>query len=207
MHYGMVAQDRLDFLHYCSVRIQAAFRGFSGFLAFIESISKIILIQSMLRMIHQRKKYVLRIEGEKRVSIAIIVCQSVIHQFLAVKHVLHMRVVKCATLIQSTWRRFLASEYSIFMLSDVIVCQSVARRKIASVRYNNLVAKRKMAAVSIQKTYRGCSERLIVRRLISNAITTQLILISRESAAIKARERDSARKIRGTTLAPQKTCW
>jgi hypothetical protein len=48
MHYGMVAQDRLDFLHYCSVRIQAAFRGFLGFLAFIESISKIILIQSML---------------------------------------------------------------------------------------------------------------------------------------------------------------
>ncbi len=30
MHYGMVARDRLDFLHYCSVRIQAAFRGFSG---------------------------------------------------------------------------------------------------------------------------------------------------------------------------------
>lgn len=30
MYYGMVARDRLDFLHYCSVRIQAAFRGFSG---------------------------------------------------------------------------------------------------------------------------------------------------------------------------------
>ena len=148
MHYGMVAWDRLDFLHYCSVRIEAAFCGFSGFVAFIESISKIIPIQSMLRMIHQRKKYVIRIEGEKRVSIAIIVCQSVIRQFLAVKHIQDLRVVKCATLIQSTWRRFLASECSIFMLSDVIV----ARRKIVSVRYNNFVAKRKMAAVSIQKT-------------------------------------------------------
>jgi hypothetical protein len=74
---------------------------------------------------------------------------------------------------------------------------------IALVRYNNLVAKRKMAAVSIQKMYRGCSERLMVRRLISNAITTQLI-ISRESAAIKARERDSARKIRGTYVSSTK---
>ena len=61
-----------------------------------------------------------------------------------------------------------------------------------------------MAAVSIQKTYRGCSKRLMVRRLISNAITTQLILISRESAAIKARERDSARKIRGTYVSSTK---
>jgi hypothetical protein len=67
-----------------------------------------------------------------------------------------------------------------------------------------LVAKKKMAAVSIQKTYRGCSKRLMVCRLISNAITTQLILISRESAAIKARERDSARKIQGTYVSSTK---
>ena len=75
---------------------------------------------------------------------------------------------------------------------------------IALVRYNNLVAKRKMAAVSIQKMYRGCSERLMVRRLISNAITTQLILISRESASIKASKRDSARKIRETYVSSTK---
>ncbi len=136
--------------------------------------------------------------------IAIIVCQSVIRQFLAVNEA-------CSTFEGSEVRHFnpiyvegfLASKYSIFMLSDVIVCQSVARRMIALVRYNNLVAKRKMAAVSIQKMYRGCSERLMVRRLISNAITTQLI-ISRESAAIKARERDSARKIRGTYVSSTK---
>ena len=232
MHHGMVARDRLDFLHYCSVRIQAAFRGFSGrfklfvsdslslhyvvadllftvmvfpgFLAFIESISKIILIQSMWRMLHQRKKYVTLIEGDKRVSIAVIVCQSVTRQFLAVKHVQHLREVKCATLIQSTWRRFLASEYFIFMLSDVIVCQSVARRKIATARHNDLIAKRKMAAVSIQKTYRGCSDRSKCRRLISNAITTQLIQISRESAAIKARESYSATRIRGAYVSSTK---
>jgi len=155
-------------------------------------------------MMHQRKKYVTLIEGEKRVSIAVIVCQSVTRQFLAVKHVQHLREVKCATLIQSTWRRFLASEYFIFMLSDVIVCQSVARRKIATARYNNLIAKRKMAAVSIQKTYRGCSERSMCRRLISNAITTQLIQISRESAEIKARESYSATKIRGAYVSSTK---
>ena len=155
-------------------------------------------------MMHQRKKYVTLIEGEKRVSIAVIVCQSVTRQFLAVKHVQHLREVKCATLIQSMWRRFLASEYFIFMLSDVIVCQSVARRKIATARYNNLIAKRKMAAVSIQKTYRGCSERSMCRRLISNAITTQLIQISRESAEIKARESYSATKIRGAYVSSTK---
>jgi hypothetical protein len=30
MHYGIAARNQLDFMHYCSVRIQAAFRGFSG---------------------------------------------------------------------------------------------------------------------------------------------------------------------------------
>jgi hypothetical protein len=30
VYHGKVARDQLDFLHYCSVRIQAAFRGFSG---------------------------------------------------------------------------------------------------------------------------------------------------------------------------------
>jgi hypothetical protein len=29
VYHGMVARDRLDFLHYCSVRVQSAFRGFS----------------------------------------------------------------------------------------------------------------------------------------------------------------------------------
>ena len=30
LYHGRAARDRLDFLHYCSTRIQAAFRGFSG---------------------------------------------------------------------------------------------------------------------------------------------------------------------------------
>ena len=126
-------------------------------------------------MIHQRKKYVTYIEGEKRVSIAVIVCQSAIRQFLAVTHTWHLREVKCATLIQSTWRRFLASEYFIFVVSDVIVCQSVARRMIASVRYKSVLAKREMvsAAAKIQAAYVGYTARKNYLLAVNCVVTCQ----------------------------------
>ena len=155
-----------------------------GYLTFINTLSKIILLQSVWRMAQQRKAYVtyledcrqLEVEEEAalmiqtnyrrhramsdilQVYVDVIVCQSVVRRFLALKHTHSLRQDKCATRIQASWRRFLASEYFIFILTDIIACQSVARRWIDMVRYKSMRAERSMAAIAIQKTYRGFSK-------------------------------------------------
>lgn len=111
-----------------------------------------------------------------QVYVDVIVCQSVVRRFLALKHTHSLRQDKCATRIQASWRRFLASEYFIFILTDIIACQSVARRWIDMVRYKSMRAERSMAAIAIQKTYRGFSKCIPFRVLVSNIITTQSIV-------------------------------
>ena len=100
----------------------------------------------------------------------VVVCQSAVRRFLAVRLKTQM---KCATMIQATWRRFLASENYILILSDVIVCQSVVRRRIAVMNYNDTLARREVAAVSIQKVLRGFSARINYLLLLGDVVTIQ----------------------------------
>jgi hypothetical protein len=105
----------------------------------------IIILQSIWRMMSQRKKYVSyklntvvfqsiwlmelenmaslliqtnyrrhkTIKSHLRLSAAVIICQSVVRRYLALKHISrHLRNVKSATLLQSTWRRHLAEKQS-----------------------------------------------------------------------------------------------
>ena len=111
-----------------------------------------------------------------QVYVDVIICQSVVRRFLALKHTDSLRQDKCATRIQASWRRFLASEYFIFILTDIIACQSVVRRWIEMVKYKAMRAERSMAAIAIQKTYRGFSKCIPFRVLVSNIITTQSIV-------------------------------
>jgi len=111
-----------------------------------------------------------------QVYVDVIICQSVVRRFLALKHTHSLRQDKCATRIQASWRRFLASEYFIFILTDIIACQSVARRWIEMVKYKAMRAERSMAAIAIQKTYRGFIKCIPFRVLVSKIITTQSIV-------------------------------
>ena len=111
-----------------------------------------------------------------QVYVDVIICQSVVRRFLALKHTDSLRQDKCAIRIQASWRRFLASEYFIFILTDIIACQSVVRRWIEMVKYKAMRAERSMAAIAIQKTYRGFSKCIPFRVLVSNIITTQSIV-------------------------------
>jgi hypothetical protein len=112
----------------------------------------------------------------------------------------------CATLIQAVWRRRLASDYFTLIVSEVIVCQSAVRRKIATIRYNTLLARREMAAVIIQKSYRGFCDRLIFQTIVVDVITTQAIVrrwrAMRQIIILRqiqqAKEVDAATKIRAT---------
>ena len=117
-------------------------------------------------------------------------------------HKYHM----CATLIQAVWRRRLAFDYFTLIVSEVIVCQSAVRRKIATISYNTLLARREMAAIMIQKSYRGFCDRLIFQTIVADVITAQAnvrrwramrqIIILRQIQ--QAKEVDAATKIRNT---------
>ena len=117
-----------------------------------------------------------------------------------------------ATLIQCTWRRFIAAEYFIFMLSDVIVCQSVARRKIAMMRYESVLAQREMAANMIRAAFFGYITRMNYLITVNNVVTCQCaarqMLAKRELRELKQlqwaenfmRKEAAATKIRAAYL-------
>ena len=254
----------------------------------LESLGKIISIQSMWRMILRRRKYRISIEGinlRQQVELTnmaavtiqanyrrhsamavimalrsdVVVCQSTVRRFLAMKKSNHLRNVRtlkekrtlflfrrlqhdrevdaatqiraayvgytarrknyliamnrvvakemqCATLIQATWRRFIASEYFALVVADVIVCQSVARRNVATISYKSALAKRAMAATVIQRTYRGFSEREFYHSIVADVITTQSVVrrwrATRKLYIIRqikrTKEVDAATKIQAT---------
>jgi len=137
----------VEFRSYCSVRIQSAYRGYSAFMKYINMMSKIILVQSVWRMSNARKKYQEIIEDRKQNS---------------------------ATKIQAVWRRHIASENYIFAMSDVIICQSIVRRKLAIKRCNDMqIAKRDEAAICIQKSFRGFNTMLQYYTMIAAATVIQ----------------------------------
>ncbi len=170
---------------------------------FIDILKSIILIQSLLRMVCQRIKYLTFVE-EMHFQLAatqiqsnyrrhllqneflmdvsdVVVCQSAVRRFLATK--LYTKL-KCAIVIQATWRRFLASEYYFLTLSDVIICQSIVRRWIGVTNYNYMLARRDIAAISIQKVHRGFIIRTKYQILVADIVTIQSLV--RRRIATKA---------------------
>ncbi|KAL9184053.1 hypothetical protein ACHAXT_002139, partial [Thalassiosira profunda] len=190
---GTKTREQLDFKDYCATRIQAAVRGYLGFTSFMDSMSRIIMIQSVWRMQIQRKRYH-RLVEEQAEDEAIRVARTAVG----------------ATKIQSCWRRHLASEYFIFVLSDVIVCQSVARRKIALQNYRETLVAREASATLIQKMYRGFTQRMEYIITITDILTIQSVarqfLAKRELQAQKqlrwaqefVKKEDAATKIQAS---------
>jgi len=137
----------VEFRSYCVTRVQSAYRGYSAFMKYINMMSKVILVQSVWRMSNARKKYKEIIEDKRQYS---------------------------ATKIQAVWRRHVASENYIFTMSDVIICQSIARRKLAMKRCNDMqIAKRDRAAICIQKSFRGFNTMLQYYTMIAAATVIQ----------------------------------
>ena len=150
----------------------------------ISTLTKAIIpIQAMVR------SYLAKNHAENRM-LNIIIVQSVIRRWQCLQY---YKAVQCtaleimasideeeqlessATKIQSAWRGYLSSEYYMFVLSDVIVCQSVARRYIAMGDYEDTLIRRD-AAIAIQKTFRCFNSMLNYHMTVADIITVQSIV-------------------------------
>jgi len=90
-----------------------------------------------------------------------------------------VKEAECATKIQAIWRIYLASKRIMFMVTNVIVCQSIIRRRIAIKRHENALLTRETSALSIQKVYRGYRDMIDFLIIVGHFILAQLIVRKR----------------------------
>ena len=144
---GHIARNDVIDKHICAIEIQRFVRGYLATMQVYEDIYKVTLIQSLVRM---------RIGTDYaayRMSL-IIQLQAIARGFLERRRQVHRN--RCATLIQSSWRCFYNRLNYQFDLLDIIIVQSLWRKKLdARVGQRKLAEKRNMAATIIQTEWRA----------------------------------------------------
>jgi hypothetical protein len=189
-----IATMRLATREMAAVAIQKSYRRFCDRSMFHTIVADVITAQSIVRRWRaMRQTVVLRqIQQAKEIHAATKIRAKYVGYTARRKYLVCVNKVvqelqqaatkiKSAITIQATFRMYRASKKAIFMLSKVILCQSVIRGKIASVRFNALLAQREMAAISVQKTYRGFSEREMYHSIVADVITIQSIVRRRRA--------------------------
>ena len=169
---GIWVRYERDFHDYCALRIQAAARGYLSFMKYMDSLSYVLVIQSAWRMHRHRKRYV---SYAKRTA--------------------------AATLIQTSFRRFIASNDFKWFVSDLIICQSTVRRFLAAVQVDKLRATRVRrecaAAILIQANYRRFAAVNTFSWTVSDVIVIQSEVRRRQAS----HRVNSLRRIRDTNAA------
>eukprot|EP00980_Cylindrotheca_fusiformis_P029615 scaffold23624_cov142-Cylindrotheca_fusiformis.AAC.1 len=143
---GKLTRDALDFRHGCAIEVQRITRGYLATMRVYEDIYRVTMIQSYVRMKQATSKATLRLAS-------IIQVQSVVRGFLT-RHQQDYEKV-CAVAIQANWRRFYTRLNYQFDLLDVIIAQSVCRRKLAIWKLRRMESNRlEKAAIVIQTRWR-----------------------------------------------------
>lgn len=119
---GWLARDQVEDQHYCATQIQRVVRGYMATMSVYESIYKVTLVQSYVRM-------KLAVDEATYRMALIIQVQSIIRGCLVRKR---MEVATTnAILIQSAWRGYYAAMTYQYDVLDIIIAQSVVRRRAA----------------------------------------------------------------------------
>lgn len=144
---GWLVRDTIRHKTYCATQIQRVCRGYLATMKVYEALYNITVVQSIAR----RNAAIQEAEFRYR---SIIRIQSLI------RGVRCRRVIKNqhekATTIQTVWRRFITQLNYQFDMVDIIIVQSIARKRACQKRYAAMIYKRHTkAAIVIQKYWRG----------------------------------------------------
>jgi hypothetical protein len=143
---GRLARDDLDFKHVCAIEIQRVTRGYVATMRVYEDIYKVTMVQSYVRMRQAMDKATLKLAH-------VIQVQSVVRGFLTRRRQEYQQV--CAVAIQANWRRFSTRLNYQFDLLDIIITQSVWRRKLAIQQAEGMKKERlDKVVISIQSRWR-----------------------------------------------------
>jgi hypothetical protein len=147
IYRGGSVRDQVLLEHCCAIEIQRHVRGYLASLSVCEQIYMITLVQACLR-----RRLAINRAMDRMVSI--IQIQACSRGFLT--RSLYLRKKESASKIQAIWRGF-SSRFSYQLdLLDIIIVQSVFRRKLASFRYRSLLYEhRARCATLIQSHWRS----------------------------------------------------
>lgn len=160
-----------------AITIQRVWRGFVCYADYMFSVSDIVLVQSVARRWIKRRKY---------------------------PGLVHERRASAATTIQKHWRGFTSATDYMFLVSDIVLVQSIARRWIKRTAYKDTLREHKTrAATAIQAQWRGYAQlhkyyfdisdivvvQSIARRWIKVRVYPDVLLEHRTNAATKIQTR------------------
>ena len=143
---GHLARNDVIDKHICAIEIQRYVRGYLATMQVYEDIYKVTLVQSLVRM------RIAMDYAAYRMSL-VIQLQSIARGFLVRRRRTHLD--KHATLIQSSWRCFYNRLTYQFDLLDIIIVQSLWRKKLGMrVAAGKMEEKQKESATKIQSVVR-----------------------------------------------------
>lgn len=137
---GHLARNEVIDKHICAIEIQRFVRGYLATMQVYEDIYKVTLVQSLVRM------RIAMDYAAYRMSL-IIQLQAIARGFLTRRR--NARLHSCATQIQSSWRCFYNRLNYQFDLLDIIIVQSLWRKKLSVRIAERKVAERRNAAATL----------------------------------------------------------
>ncbi len=144
---GHLARNEVIDKHICAIEIQRHVRGYLATMQVYEDIYKVTLVQSLVRM------RIAMDYAAYRMSL-IIQLQAIARGFLTRRR--NARLHSCATKIQSSWRCFYNRLNYQFDLLDIIIVQSLWRKKLGvRIAERNVAERRNIAATIIQAGWRA----------------------------------------------------
>ena len=144
---GWLVRDTMKHKHYCATQIQRICRGYLATMKVYEALYNITVVQSIVR------RNVAIKEAEIRYR-SIITIQSAYRGY-AVRRDLEDQHI-AATIIQANWKRFITQLNYQFDVVDIIIVQSIARKRACQKRYAAILHERHTkAAIVIQKYWRS----------------------------------------------------
>jgi hypothetical protein len=144
---GWYARDSLEDNHYCATQIQRVVRGYLSTMHVFEDLYSITIVQSIIRMHLAINKAVDRLSS-------IIAIQSW-YRGVSTRYEMGEREYS-AIAIQSNWRRYLCQMSYQFDIIDIIIVQSIIRRRNAIKEREYLQAEKEdVCAVKIQSAWRS----------------------------------------------------
>eukprot|EP00531_Pseudo-nitzschia_arenysensis_P000305 CAMPEP_0116156804 /NCGR_PEP_ID=MMETSP0329-20121206/23019_1 /TAXON_ID=697910 /ORGANISM="Pseudo-nitzschia arenysensis, Strain B593" /LENGTH=2263 /DNA_ID=CAMNT_0003653895 /DNA_START=211 /DNA_END=7002 /DNA_ORIENTATION=- len=144
---GHLARNEVIDKHICAIEIQRHVRGYLATMQVYEDIYKVTLVQSLVRM------RIAMDYAAYRMSL-IIQLQAIARGFLTRRR--NARLHSCATKIQSGWRCFHNRLNYQFDLLDIIIVQSLWRKKLGvRIAERKVAEKRNIAATIIQAGWRA----------------------------------------------------
>ena len=187
---GNMERNELIYRHICAIEVQRHVRGYLATMRVYEEIYKVTMVQSFVRM-----KLAME-EATNRMAL-VIQLQSVARGFIVRQQL--EREHACATAIQANWRCFFTRLTYQFDLLDIIVVQSVWRRKMAIKEARSLRQQAEnRAAIAIQTKWRSYDASMnylhfLADVLICQSTSRRFLVLTRVK-----KQREAATRIQST---------